>query len=169
MPRAPARIRKRYIEGQTDVCPWDTEETLLYGLTPVFGPPSMFKRLDEWRREWSRWRDVILPKCIEHRPGTRPFAMYATGEIPRRELRIPLPQPNAFWKVDVFDTDDGITTHYLDVPEPFIEREVKHLHRLGIVDDDELRRHREWARNRDPDCEGGCMVDSYPLEMSLHE
>jgi hypothetical protein len=64
MPRAPAKIRKRYIEGSTEVCPWDVEETLLYGITPLFGPPCMFKTLDEWRREWSRWGDLILRKCI---------------------------------------------------------------------------------------------------------
>ena len=162
MPRAPARIRKRYIEGTTEVCPWDIEETLLYGITPVFGPPSMFRSLDEWQREWSRWRDVILPKCIEHRPGTRPVAMYVLGEIEPRELRIPPPEPNGYWFVDVSGRNGKVSRHWLNVPEPFMEREVRHLERLGIVDAEESRRHR-----RDPEAATG--YSEYPLETSLYE
>lgn len=162
MPRAPARIRKRYVEGHTEVCPWDVEETLLYGITPIFGPPCMFKTIDEWRREWERWRDVILPKSLEHRPGTRPVAMYVCGEIEPREMNIPLPEPNGFWRVEVRDRNGRSTRHWLNVPEPFMVREVKHLHRLGIVDAEELRRHR-----RDPEAATG--YSTYPLEASLHE
>ena len=162
MPRAPARIRKRYIEGTSEVCPWDVEETLLYGVTPIFGPPSMFRTLDEWQREWSRWRDVILPKCIEHRPGTRPVAMYVLGEIPARELTLPLADSNGYWHVDVRDPNGRTKRHWLNVPEPFMQREVKHLERLGIVDADEVRRHR-----RDPKAANGYFT--YPLEASLYE
>jgi hypothetical protein len=162
MPRAPARIRKRYVEGSTEVCPWDVEETLLYGITPIFGPPCIFKTMDEWRREWERWRDVILPKSLEYRPGARPVAQYVLGEIPAREMNIPLPEPNGFWRVEVRDRSGRSTRHWLNVPEPFMEREVKHLTRLGIVDAEELRRHR-----RDPEAATG--YSAYPLEASLHE
>jgi hypothetical protein len=162
MPRVPAKIRKRYIEGETEVCPWDVEETLLYGVTPIFGPPCMFRTLDQWRHEWSRWRDIILPKCIEHRPGTRPVAMYVLGEIPARKLAMPLPETNGYWFADVLDRKGRSTRHWLNVPEPFMQREVKHLHRLGIVDADELRRHR-----RDP--VAATSYFTYPLEVSLHE
>jgi hypothetical protein len=168
MPRAPARIRKRYIEGTTDVLDWELEEILLYGVPLVFGPPPRFKTVDDWARDWARWRDVILPKCIEHRPGTRPFAMYAVGEIPRRELTMPLPQPNGFWHVDVREHDGSTTTHYLNVPEPWVRAEAMHLRDHGIISADELRRHRAWMRQRNPDC-SSCAVDSYPLEMSLYE
>jgi hypothetical protein len=167
MPRAPARIRKRFVEGVTEVLDWETEETLLYGCTQIIGPPSMFRSRDEWRHAWDRWGDIVLPKCIEHRPGTRPFALYAIGEIPARELRLPLPASNGYWFVDVRQ-GNGSTRHYIDVPEPYIEAETKHLRRLGLVDDDELRRHREWIRESNPDCDR-CVVDHYPLEMSLYE
>jgi hypothetical protein len=168
MPRAPARIRKRYVEGSTEVCPWDTEETLVYGVPLIFGPPCPFRTVDEWHREWSRWRDVILPKCIEHRPGTRPFAMYATGEIPARELIVPLPEPNGYWHVDVRHLDGEIVTHWLNAPKPFMEPQIEHLRRLGIVDAREAKRYRAWMNTANADCDR-CAVDTYPLETSLHE
>jgi hypothetical protein len=166
MPRAPARIRKRYIEGTTDVLDWELEETLVYGVPLVFGPPPRFKTVDDWARDLDRWRSVILPKCIEHRPGTRPFAMYAVGEIPRREPAMPLPQPNGFWTVDVCERNGSTTTHYLNVPEPWMRPEAKHLREHGIIDADELRRHREWLRQLNDNARAS---DSYPLEMSLYE
>lgn len=163
MPRAPAKIRRRYVEGQTEVCPWDVEETLLFGVTPIFGPPCMFKTLDEWRLQWSLWRNVILPKCIEHRPGTRPVAMYVCGELPPRELGTQLPEPNGYWHVDVRDRSGKVVQHWLNVPEPFMEREVRHLQRNGVVDADEARRHRDWHRRTQ-----GSYFD-YPLEMSTYD
>lgn len=163
MPRAPAKIRKRYSEGATEVCPWDVEETLLYGLTPIFGPPCMFKTFDEWRREWSRWGDLILRKCIEHCPGTRPVAQYVLGEIPARTVAVKPPEPNGYWFADVRDRNGKVQRHWLNLPEPFMESEAKHLHRLGIVDAKELRRHREWMRTT-----AGSFY-RYPLEMALYE
>jgi hypothetical protein len=168
MPRAPASIRRRFIEGQSEILEWDVEETLLYGCTQIIGPPSMFRARDEWQRAWDRWGDTVLPKCIEYRPGTRPFAMYACGLIPQRELRMPLPVGSGYWAVDVRDRDGSSITHYLNAPEPFIENEVSHLRRLGLVDDNEYRRHRRWMRTVNPDC-GTCAVDNYRLEMSLYE
>jgi hypothetical protein len=167
MPRAPAKIRRRYIQGQTEVLDWQVEETLVYGCAVIIGPPCMFRSIDEWQREWARWGDVILPKVIEHRPGTRPFAMYATGMIPARELRMPLPLSSGYWAIDVRHRDHT-ERHYIDVPEPWVEAEVKHLRRLGIVDDREYRRHLQWMQERNPDCDR-CAVDTYPLEMSVYE
>jgi hypothetical protein len=168
MPRAPARIRRRYIEGQTEVLDWQEEETLLYGVPLVFGPPCRLQTVEEWRREWSRWGDVILPKCIEHRPGTRPFAMYATGLIPARELAMPLPVSHGFWRVDVRHAGREIVTHWLNVGQPYMRHEVDHLHRLGIVDAAELKRHRTWMRTANAEC-STCAADTYPLEMSTFE
>jgi hypothetical protein len=160
MPRAPARIRKRFIEGQTEVLDHETEECLVWGYPRVFDTLATMRTVDEWRAAWSRWREVVLPKVLEHRPGTRPVAMYVCGEIARRELRINLPD-NAGWKhIEVRGRDGKMTRHWLNAPETFLEPEIKHLLRLGLVDADELRRHRAWMRR------GGC---SYPSEMSLHE
>jgi hypothetical protein len=168
MPRALARIRKRYIEGHSDVPDWEIEETLVYGVPTIFGPPCPFKTRDEWQHAWGRYREIILPKVIEHRPGTRPIAMYATGEIPPREIAIQLPRDHGWWSVDVRDRDGSITTHYLNVPPPFMRPQVQHLRALGIVDGEEYRRHREWMKRPNPDCDR-CATDTYPLEMSLYE
>lgn len=168
MPRAPARIRKRFIEGQTEVLDWMIEETLLYGYPLVFGTYASMRTMDEWREAWKQWRDVVLPKCIEHRPGTRPVAMYVLGEIPRREPTMQKPADHRWNSIDVRSRGGRVVQHWLDVPQPFMEPEHLHLHRLGIVDADELRRHRAWIRTRNPEC-GTCAIDTYPLEMSLYE
>lgn len=160
MALAPSIRRRRYIEGESIVLDWQTESTLLDGASIFPGSRPAFTTLDDWRRAWSRWRDVILPKCIEHRPGTRPLAMTVVGEIEARELRIPLGDHYRWRHLDVQDDDGGTTRYWLNVPEPFMEREAKHLHRLGIVDDNELQRHREWKRA------GG---DSYPLEVAIYQ
>lgn len=168
MPRAPAKIRRRYIEGETEVLDWRLEETLLYGTDQIIGPPCMLSTLNEWRHEWQRWRDVILPKCIEHRPGTRPFAMYVLGELPQRELRLPLPPGSGFWSVTVTHPGGRQVKHWVNVTWPFMESQATHLHRAGIIDDDELDRHREWMAERNDQC-STCAVDTYPLEMSLFD
>lgn len=160
MPRAPAKIRKRFIDGHTEVLDFETEECLVYGYPVVLDTLATMRSVDEWQAAWSRWRDVVLPKVLEHRPGTRPVAAYVCGEIPRRELRINLPE-NTGWKhIDVRDRNGKVVRHWLDAPTTFLDHEVKHLQRLGLVDADELRRHREWLRRGD---------DQYPLEMSLHD
>lgn len=151
--------RRRYIEGESVVLDWQTESILLDGTPILPGMRPAILTFDDWRRAWDQWRDVILPKCIEHRPGTRPLAMTVVGEIEPRELRIPLADHYGWRHVDVQGDDGTATRYWLNVPEPFMEREAKHLHRLGIVSDEELRRHREWSRS------GG---DSYPLEVALY-
>lgn len=161
MPRAPASIRRRYVEGTTEVCPWEIEETLLYGVPSIFGPPCPLRTLEEWHREWNQWRGVILPKSLEHRPGTRPFAMYVVGEIEPRELTLPLPAEHGYWSVDVRLPSREIVTHWVNVPTPYMEPEITHLTRLGIVDARERKRFRAWMH--------AAVRDTYPLEMSLYE
>ena len=160
MPRAPAKIRKRFIEGETEVLDPELEETLVWGYVRVLDIFCTMRSIDEWQAAWSRWRDKVLPKVIEHRPGTRPVAAYVCGEIPRREFRINLPEDTGWKHIQVRDRDGKIARHWLDAPPTFLDPEVKHLQRLGLCDADELRRHREWMRRGD---------DPYPLEMSLHD
>jgi hypothetical protein len=167
MPRAPAHSRKRYIDGVTVVLDWELEQALVHGRT-MFGPLRLLQRRDDWRRAWIEWRHVILPKALEHRPGLRPFALYAIGEIEPRELRLPLPAGHGWTTLEIPDNRGRITTHYVDVPEPYIEDEARHLHRLGIVDDGELRRHDAWLRTLAAHGDR-CTADSYPLEASLYE
>jgi hypothetical protein len=161
MPRAPARIRKRYIEGQTEVLDFESEECLLWGASILGAHLCPFRTLDQWQAAWKRWGSVILPKCIEYLPGQRPVAQYVVGEIPQRELRMPLPHQHCFEHLDVRCHGGRVVRHWLNVSEPFMENEASHLRRLGIVDDAELKRYRK--RLREP---SGC---GYPLEMSLYE
>lgn len=168
MPRGTAKIRRRFVEGVTEVLPWDTEETLVYGYPLVFDTYATMKNIDQWRVAWSRWRDVILPKVIEHRPGTRPVAMYVLHEIEPRELTITPPADQWYKHIDIHHPSGRTETHWLDAPPPFMAREVDHLRRLGIVTADELRRHREWMKMRNPECDT-CAIDTYPLEQSLYE
>jgi len=159
MPRTPARIRKRFIEGQTEVLDYETEECLVYGYPTTLDTLATMRSIEQWQAAWRRWRDVVLPKVLEHRPGTRPLAMYVLGEIPRRELRINIPENNGWKHIEVRGRDGKLTRHWLDAPATFLDPEVRHLQRLGLVDAEELRRHREWQRSG---------VDSYPLEVSLY-
>jgi hypothetical protein len=157
MPRAAAKIRRRHMHGQAEVLTDETEEHLVHGLYLMVGPPAMFTTVDQWRLAWDRWRDVVLPKVITHRPGTRPAACYITGEIPPRPLLTPLPEVHGWWHIDVHDRRGGTARHYLNMPAPYLEPEATYLHRLGIVDAAELGRHRAWLRD------GG----AYPLEEDL--
>jgi hypothetical protein len=109
-----------------------------------------------------------LPKVLEARPGTRPFAMYVVGEIPRRELSMRLPDGHNYEHIDIRQDDGSTVRHWIHVPAMYLEHEVKYLNRLGIVDSAELKRHKAWMRERNPDCEC-CPVDHYRLEMSLYE
>lgn len=161
MPRAPAKIRKRYIEGQTEVLDWEIEECLLWGCSRIFGPSTTLKRRADWLREWNRWRDVVLPKALKYFPGTRPFALYAIGEIPPRKLAMPLPEGNGYWSLVIDDPKGKPVTHWLNVDEPYMDHEVWHLKRLKIVDAAEYRRFRKWLT--------GEKRERYPLEMSLFD
>lgn len=166
MPRKVSRIRRRYIEGETEVLHWELEETLVYGGPVILGPHcGNLTTLDEWRVAWDRWRDVVLPKAIEYRPGLRPVAQYVVGEIPARELITPLPKDSRHPRIEVLHPGGRVVTHYLDAPMPFLLPEVEHLRRLGIVDDQEYQRHREWMSERNPECDQ-CSVDHYVLEMA---
>jgi hypothetical protein len=167
MPRAPAHARKVFIEDETIVLDWQLEQSLVYG-QPMRGSVSELQTRDDWQRAWDRWGDIIMPKALEHRPGARPFAMYAIGTIPARELRMPLPANSGYRYTDVRQRNGKVVRHWIDAPAPFVESEVSHLRYLGIVDDAEYRRYRAWVGRTNPDCDR-CVADTYPLEMSLHE
>ena len=157
MPRAPAKIRRRYVEGMT-ILDYELERTLLNG-TGILGTALELRTLDDWRRHWGQWRNTILPKSLEHRPGLRPFACYVVGEIaPRPVLREP-PLSTNYFKLYVPENNGTGTWHY-DYPEPYMQREVDYLRDLGIVDAAEYRRWRAWMKR------GGC---TYPDEQGLHE
>lgn len=169
MPRARSTIRKRYIDGVTNVLDWQLEEELVFGCVQALDPSfNRLQHINEWFHEWDQWRDTILPKALEARPGTRPFAMYAVGEIPPRPVRVTPPTQRRFEVVVVGQRDGTPVSHYLNAPAVYVKPEIDHLVDLGIVDADELQRYREWQRQANPDCEH-CLADRYQLEMALHE
>ena len=169
MPCAPARIRRQYVEGTTEVCPWDVEECLVYGVPLMFGPPGLWRTVDEWAREWARWRSVIEPKVRQYRPGRRAFAQYVLGEIAPREPLLPLPQPNEWWLVDVRGHDGKVVSHPVNVPEPWVRAEWKHLRGLGLLEPDELQRAREQLERKKPTTRLGRRAGEYVLEAALYE
>lgn len=167
MPRTPARIRKRFVEGKTEVLNWMLEEALLLGESFI-GPAPELDTVDDWRRAWERWGGIILPKSLEHRPGTRPFALYAIGEIPQREVLVPVPTTSRYRFVDVKHSGGTNVRHYINAPEPYVLCQTTHLYRLGLIDDAERVRYRQWIARTNPECDQ-CALNTYPLEASLYE
>ena len=166
MPRATARIRKRWAEG-TDVLCSEIEETLLLG-RGVIGVAVELRALEDWREWWSRWRATIMPKALEHRPGVRPFACYVTGEIPPRPVEIAPPLSNGFFKLYVPSRNGTGTWHY-EYPSPYQRGEAEYLHDLGVIDTAELKRHRAWRRRGHGPYAGPYRLGDYVLEQGLYE
>jgi hypothetical protein len=48
-----------------------------------------------------------LPRVLEHRIGTRPFAIYVTGEIEAREILVEPPPRAKNFSIWVADVDGG--------------------------------------------------------------
>ena len=125
--------------------PYEVEHALLFGTGS--GGVVVIRELIVWHREWSEWRDRILPKFIKAFPGRRPAAAYICGELPQRPLGFELPLSHRYRGercVYVIDGDDGFM--YRDLPEPYQRDEARHLYAAGVIDADELRRYRGYAR-----------------------
>lgn len=137
--------RRQYSDG-TEVLDHHTESCLLHWRSSL-GPSSALRTQSQWRLAWERWGNVILPKCLDQRPGTRPAALYALGLIPPPPMQQPLPRNHRFLTVYV-DGEDGTGVTHVIAREPYQRSEVLHLRDLGIVDDDEYRRHRAWRAGR---------------------
>lgn len=164
MPRAPARIRRKYVEGTEVLCS-EIEETLLRG-EGVLGVAIELRTLDDWKHWWSRYRDTIMPKALEHRPGVRPTACYVTGEIPMRPVRVDPPLSHN-WFRHYIPGRNGTGVWLCNYPEPYMQAEVKYLRDLGIVDDEEFRRHKAWQRERSQ-YRGPYCLGEYTLEQGMY-
>lgn len=165
MPRAIARIRKRWTEGTVVLCS-EVEETLLRG-QGVLGVAIDLRTLDDWRHWWSEWRDTIMPKALEHRPGVRPTACYVLGEIPMRPVVVDPPLSHN-WFRHYIPGRDGTGVWLCDYPEPYMQAEAAYLRELGIVSAEEYRRHLAWRRER-RSYRGPYDLGGYVLEQGLHE
>ena len=165
MPRAMKRLRKRYTEG-VEILDYEIERTLLDGFG-CLGTAIELRTLEDWQRYWHRWRDVVMPKALEHRPGERPFACYVCGEIPDRPVLIEPPLSNCFFKLYVPSRKGTGSWHYR-YPEPYQQSEPVHLFELGVIDKAELKRYRTWQETkRKTSC--GYPVCTYPYEQGSYE
>ena len=168
MPRALARIRRRFNEGTSEVLDRSLEEQLVFGMDRILGASfNELHRRDDWQRAWDRWGDILLPKSLKARPGLRPVALYAIGTIAPRELEQPLPIGSAWEFIDVAHSGGTVVRHYLNVPPPYLKSEADHLRSLGEVSAAEHARHLLWCAQRNSECDT-CLVDDYVLECDLH-
>jgi hypothetical protein len=129
----------------TPALEYQLEHAMLFGVGSAGN--VVLRELIVWQREWSEWRDTILPKFIGAFPGRRPAAAYIVGEIPQRPLGLALPLAHPYRStrcVYVNAGDYGFT--YADLPEPFQADEGRHLYELGLIDDAEFRRYRGYGR-----------------------
>jgi hypothetical protein len=165
MPRAPARIVKRYAAG-VELLDFELEGSLVWG-EGIIGTAIQLRTLEDWQAAWDQWRHIIEPKVLEHRPGTRAFAAYVCGEIPERDIVTPPPLSSNYFKLYVPSRRGSGRWHYR-YPPPYMRTEWEHLHDLGLVDAGELKRGREWRKRRTPDCPSKCQRETYPLEQGLY-
>jgi len=167
MPRAKRLIRKRFVEGTTEVLEFELEETLLRG-RGILGVALELRTREDWVRLWARWRDTIMPKALEHRPGKRPFAMYVVGEIPPQPVVIEPPKCNGFFKLYV-PAHNGTGQWFYDYPEPYMEPEAVFLREIGVVDAAEWKRYLAKKRRGYGPYRGPDDLDGYTLEVGLHQ
>jgi hypothetical protein len=160
MPRAAKKLLKRYVEGM-DILDSEIEMSLLLGYG-LLGTDIHLRTLDDWRRLWDRWRDTVMPKAIEARPGLRPFACYVCGELPERPVLVEPPLSNGYFRLYVPARGGTGTWHYR-YPEPYQRSEAAHLFELGVIDKEEMKRHRAWIRKVNP---GPC---GYPFKAYSYE
>ena len=122
-------------------------------------PHSQFRTFAAMRAVWSRHGAALLRHYVRQRPGTRPFALYALGELPMPALRH---EPKRHSLQTVIE---GIT--FFDRWHYFGSRtgddgwfcggaawgELEHLRRIGEVDDAEAELADQWIDDRhyDPD------------------
>lgn len=165
MPRAKRMIRKRFTEGM-EVLDSELEESLLFGRGCI-GTALELRSLDDWQRLWAKWREVIMPKVLEHRPGTRPLAMYVVGEIPPRPVEIEPPLMNGYFKFYV-PGRNGHGEWFYDYPEPYMQHEAKYLRDLGVIDTAEWKRHVAWKRRGNSPYSNPYQLGDYWLEQGLH-
>lgn len=121
------------------------EHALMFGLGSAGN--VLIRELAIWQREWSQWRETILPKFIAAFPGKRPAAAYIVGEVPLRPITAELPLSSDLRHsrcVYVNCGRDGFM--YADLPEPYQPNQARHLYGCGVIDADELRRYRGYSR-----------------------
>lgn len=117
-------------------------------------PGTEYKSFDAMRDAWNRHRDELLPHFTRQRPGTRPFAMWALGELPFPPLkhqpcqyatRVTIEGIVFYCPWHYFGTRTGPGGYYC---AGAAWGELKYLRRLGIVDAREAALAEEWVDDR---------------------
>lgn len=117
-------------------------------------PGKTFPSLDAMRDCWRRHGDRILPHYIKQRPGTRPFALWALGELPLpalkhkpapHSLRVTMGETTIYSAWHYFGTTTGEDGHYC---AGAAWGEFTHLRKLGVIDDAEASLAEEWIDDR---------------------
>ena len=160
MATATRQRRECYVDGMEILHP-GLEGSLLIG-TGFQGLAQELRTLSDWQEAWDRWRDVIMPKVLEFRPGTRPAAVYVLGQIPSRPVLREPPLSLDYFRLWVPDGHAG--RWFVSMPYPYMMREADHLRRLGIVDDEEHGRHVAWMQARRRNRQTLALAD-WPFEM----
>jgi hypothetical protein len=148
MPRPSARCPQRS----------KLELDLLDELNCVYWTPLLrgieFKTLDNMRDCWRRHGGKILPHYIRQRPGTRPFALWALGELPlppmknkpvEYSLSVTISRKKFYSAWHYFGTESGEDGYYHGGTT---WGEFTYLRKLGVIDDAEARLAKEWVDDR---------------------
>lgn len=144
----------------TTRCPQKSGSTLdvLDELNCVYWIPILpgvtFRNLGELRSCWSRHGEGILANYVEQRPGTRPFALWALGELPLPPLKFE-PKPHSLY-VTIGTTTIYSPWHYFGSktgPDGYYCAgeswgQFQYLRKLGVVGDAEARRAETWIDDR---------------------
>ena len=113
-----------------------------------------FKTIEKLRACWKRHGGRILPHYIKQLPGTRPFALWALGELPLPPLKF---EPSAgSLRVKLGETTIYSPWHYFGSrtgPDGYYCAgeswgEFQYLRKLGVIDDAEARLAEEWIDDR---------------------
>lgn len=117
-------------------------------------PGTQFRSLAAMRAVWDRHGSQILPHYIRQRPGTRPFALWALGELPLPPLKHP-PAEHAL-RTHIGDVVFYSAWHYFGSrtgPDGYYCAgsawgEFQYLRELGVIDDAEAALAKEWVDDR---------------------
>jgi hypothetical protein len=117
---------------------YELEHCLLFGKGSA--GQLVIRHQDLFSREWRTFKKVILPKFIECFPGRRPAAMYITGELPMRPLRIEMPlcHPLRDLRSLYVIGADGEGFWYRDWPAPYQQGEASWLYEIDQIDKAEM-------------------------------
>lgn len=156
-----------FAEGQAEPLHHELELALLFGRGSKGLPPVELQCLDDWRRVWGEYRDLLEPKARDYLPGRRAFARYVVGELEPPPVLVEPPRSHTWFRVWIHGTGRFWTQY----PEPWQRNETEWLVELGEVGQQEYRQWVEQrSRPRDVRRVFGVwrLLGDYPLEVGRY-